>query len=301
MLEEIKIPGTDAAVDNPLSGALSALNQLAGTRTVEVDLPILKCKAFVRPVNGSEELRLRTMKASGAAFIKSFNKVIFEHVEFEGLKFENVDDFQQHLTPPDKAILVYALLDATFAKLPEKMITCPSCGQVDTHEPEPSALFHADTITKQWEDADFKNFKIEANIVEGFDVTYGMPVESERIKIIENKENSELRNELNETDDILSPIELFSVYIKSVKIVQGDEVFELTDPVKEILPLLRDMPMDLKAKLLEDQSIKELIEYSPNFYLDIQCSNPGCEIKHYKWDNINPEQDFFLKALSVYN
>ncbi len=61
MLDEIKLP---QAVD-----ALSALQNLAGTRQVEVELPILQTKAMVRPVDGSEELRLRTMKASGAAFI----------------------------------------------------------------------------------------------------------------------------------------------------------------------------------------------------------------------------------------
>ena len=306
MLDEIQIPGStpeqDEKIVSALDGALSALATLAGTRTVEVDLPILKVKAYVKPVNGSEELRLRTMKASGAAFIKSFNKVIFEHVNFEGIKFDDFEDFQNNLSPADKNILVYALLDSTFTKLPEKIITCPSCGQVDTHNPEPSKIFHSDSISKVWEhEEESSEYMVKSTIVDGFDVMYAMPSETDRLLVIESKENSELRDELEETDDILSPIELFSVYIKQINIKQGDTLFELTDKVKEILPLLKDMPMELKSKLLSDETVSEFIDYNPKFYLNITCSNIACKQKEFKWDNINPEQDFFLKALSVYN
>ena len=64
------------------SQALAALNNIAGTRTVEIDLPILQTKATVRPVTGSEELKLRTLRASGATFVSSFTELLFEHTSF---------------------------------------------------------------------------------------------------------------------------------------------------------------------------------------------------------------------------
>lgn len=309
MLDEIPVgPLAQTAIEpkelekNSVQEALSALANLAGTREVEIELPILKTKVYVQPVNGSEELRLRTMKASGATFIKSFNKVIFEHCRFEGVKFNDLEDFQDHLTPPDKALLVYALLDATFSKLPEKMIKCPTCGTSDTHSPEPENLLHADTISKTWDhEKEYTDYELISEIVPGFKVIYSMPSETERIKILEEKKNSEMRNDLEEYGDVLNAMELFAVYVKRLEIMEGDKVHILDDKVQQIIPTMNQMPLELQAKLLEDVTLEEFVDYSPKFYLDIHCSNLGCEKPDFKWDKIDPEQDFFLKALSVYN
>lgn len=294
MLDDIKLPQA--------ASALSALQNLAGTREVEVELPILRTKAIVKPVNGSEELRLRTMKASGAAFINSFNKLIFEHTTFEGVKFNDLPDFEKHLTPPDKALLVYALLDATFSKLPEKVITCPYCGTTDNHSPSPSAIFHPDTIPSVWKETlDFPEFEISSELVPGFTVVYAMPTEEDRVKILKQKENSEMRDSIEQDGDVLSALELFCIYIKRLEIKDGESEFILTDKIVDIIPTVKTMPLDLQSKLLEDNSLAPLIEYTPNFYLDISCSNINCPEKHFKWEGISPEQDFFRKALSVYN
>ena len=294
MLEEIKLPQA--------TSALSALQNLAGTRQVEIDLPILKTKAIVKPVDGSEELRLRTMKASGAAFINSFNKLIFEHTEFEGVKFANLADFQKHLTPPDKSLLVYALLDATFSKLPEKIITCPSCGTTDNHSPSPDALMHADSIPSIWkEDKEFNEYEIVSEIVPGFTVVFAMPTEEDRMQILQQKENSQMRDSIDENGDVLSSLELFCIYIKRLEIVDGETIFKLEDKINDIIPTIKQMPLDLQSKLLEDSSVAPLIEYTPNFYLNITCSNIHCHDREFKWEGISPEQDFFLKTLSVYN
>ena len=52
---------------------------------------------------------------------------------------------------------------------------------------------------------------------------------------------------------------------------------------------------------LEDTKVSKLVGYTPNFYLDITCSNIECKKKAFKWEGVSPEQDFFLKTLSVYN
>ncbi len=300
MLDEI------ANLGSKKDSALSALHNLARTREVEVDLPILKTKVMVRPIVGGEELKLHTMKASGSTFIKEFDKLLFEHCVFNELKFANLQDFIKHLCPADKAMIVQALLDATFSKLPEKIITCPDCDQVDTYTPEPSELLHGDSIKRVWnKDIDFEDYEVQSEIIPGFTVVYGMPTEQDKLDLLEVKENSEMREQLEETNDLLNNIEIFSIYIKKMIIANPtdddkDNTLILTDKVKDIIPTIMSMGLDLKSTLLEDETINEFADFIPNFYLNIKCSNLACG-KQFKWEGVNPEQDFFRKALSVYN
>ena len=292
---------TPAAV-SVLDSALSALSNIAKTRTVEIDLPILNCKVLVHPVNGSEELRLRTLKSSGSTFIHSFNQVILDHCKFDGIDFDDLKDFEDHLTIPDKSILVAALLDATFTTLPERLIKCPNCGKTDTYSPEPSALFHDDTIKKTWEEKeDFRTFEIKSEIVPGVTIVYEMPTETDRSTVVDEKDNAALRDNLEENNQLLNQIEMFCVYIKRMEIQNGEEIIILEDKLELLIPTIKKMPMELQAKLLDDQTLKQFVDYNPTFYLDLTCSNALCSKKDFKWDDIQPEQDFFRKTLSVYN
>ena len=60
------------------------------------------------------------------------------------------------------------------------------------------------------------------------------------------------------------------------------------------------MPLDLQVKLIDDPTVDSLTEYNPYYYLKIKCGAPACQ-HEFKWDDINPENDFFRKALSLYN
>lgn len=294
MLDDLKLPQAMQAI--------SALQVLAGTRSVEIELPILKTTVTVTPINGSEDLRLRTMRSSGATFIKAFNTLLFEHSTFKDIKFSGLHDFQAHLTPPDKAMLVYALLAATFSKLPEKVITCPACKQTHNYSFAPNAMLQADTITRTWDmSEDFTDYLIESEIVPGFKVFYSMPTEMDRLAILEAKSNSEMRDSVDTDNDVLSAIELFCIYIKKIEIKNGDETITLTDKLFDVIPTIKGMPLDLQTTLLDDLSVAPLVEFNPNFYLKIYCQNKDCGKPEFTWSNVNPEQDFFRKALSVYN
>lgn len=305
MLDEIIIPKENEVIQSPslVDNAINALSVLAGTRTVEVELPLLMTTAFVKPITGSQELRLRTMKATGAAFVESFNKVLYEHTTFSTLKFNSFQDFNSHLTPPDKALLTYAILNSTFKTLPEKIVTCPSCGDVNTIKMSPEDIFHADSITAKWEHKeDFTDYRLSNELIDGLTIYYKMPVESDRIKLLKLKTNSEMRNELDKNDDILSDLELYTLYIDKIVIdIPDQDVIVLNDFEKEIYQTIINMPLDIQAKIIEDISIKEFTQFIPKFYLNIHCENLSCEKPEYKWKGIDPEQDFFLKALSVYN
>ncbi len=87
----------------------------------------------------------------------------------------------------------------------------------------------------------------------------------------------------------------------TLEIKNEEDDIILTDKINDIIPTIKKMPLDLQSRLLDDSSVAPLVEYTPNFYLNIQCPNVGCELKQFKWEGVNPEQDFFRKALSVYN
>jgi len=290
-LEE-QLPKTDQA--------LNALKILAGTRTVEVELPILKTKVKVSPIDGAEDLILKTLKSSGATFIHSFNELLFKHCKFDGIEFEGVKDFEDHLTPPDKQLIVYALLNSTFNKLPEKTITCPHCKTSEVYSAPPEAMFHQDTIQKVWDKVDFESYEIMSEVVPGLQVFYSMPTETDKLLLLESKTNGQMREDILENDDVFNTLELFSVYIKKLIIKHENGDIVLTDKVNEIIPTINGMPLELKAALLKDETVSEFTEYAPKFYLNLTCDNRKCN-RDFTWDEIDPEQDFFRKALSVYN
>jgi hypothetical protein len=133
--------------------AISAIEKLSGSGEVEIDLPMLRTSAIVRPIDGGDDMKMKTLRTSGATFIKNFNDLLMLHTSFNDIKFSNLKDFQEHLTPPDKSLLVYALLTSTFTKLPEKTINCPECEAPVAIDKMPSEMLHDDTFKKM--DIDF--------------------------------------------------------------------------------------------------------------------------------------------------
>ncbi|MFA7129458.1 MAG: hypothetical protein WC136_09835 [Sphaerochaeta sp.] len=295
MLDEIKIPENK---QTKLGSALNVLNTMCDVRTSEVDLPILRTSCEITPLTGSEDLTLKTLRASGSTFVRNFNKLIYDHTKFKNIEFESFEDFQNNLTPPDKSMLVFGLLDSTFKTLPEKVITCPHCKKSDTYHFHPSDIVHSDTFTKEWTHP--MDYTVSSEVSPGVTLFYGMPTEKDKLSIIDSKSNGQLRKNLEDEDDILNNVDVVGMYIKKIEIRKGKEVITLTDKKEEIIPLLNDCPFELKLKIIEDETISQFTDYVPNYYLNIVCKDGLCA-KEFKWDNINPENDFFRKALSIYN
>jgi len=279
---------------NKLEQALKLSQGLSLTREVEIELPMLMTSAVCRPIINSEELRLVTLRVSGEEFSHSLNKVIMEHTVFKSVKFKDLTDFEDNISPSDKMLLMFALLSSTFSKLPEKIITCPHCDHPDNHAPMPSEIFHPDSIVKVWSNGNIADYEKPFIISDDFKIIFGIPSETDRINLLKNKTNQQLKDSVTENDDVLTPIELITLYIKRVEI--GEIIL---DDIFDISKFMNNLPLDYKSIILEDETINELIEYLPKFYLKIHCSNLKCQ-KDFKWFNINPELDFFRKALSVY-
>ena len=284
------------------ANALDALQLLSSARKTEVFLPILKTSVIMRPFNGAEDLYLQTLKVSGATYQRYLAQLIFNHAEFLEINFESFDDFVKHVPVIDKQVMIQGLLQATFAELPEKIIKCPKCDQPDTYKFAPEEMVHSDTFIKHWDkEQEPFDYVVVNEIIPGFRVTYGMPMEEDRLEVLKGVSSSEMRENLEKHQDVLSLIDFMGIYIKKIEIDQADgSTIELTDKREDILPTIKNMPLDLQVKLIDDLTINEFTEYNPYYYLNIRCSVPSCQ-HEFKWADIKPENEFFRKALSLYN
>ena len=289
------------AMTPPFMKALTALDKLSTVKKIELYLPILKTDVVVEPYIGAEDLDLKSMQTSGVEYVDAFNKLLFRKCTFKDIAFKNYEDFIKNVTPVDKTLLVYGLLAATFSKLPEKTIGCPKCNKQEVYDMfSPSDMYHPeDIIEKEWTYSSVDDFLIQSKILDGFDIEYKMPTESDKLQILSFKDNASLRNTLKEENDVFTPMEMIALYINKMTIKDGDSEIVLTDKIKDILPTLKKMPLDLKTGILEDGSIELFSDYMPNFYLKCKCQNPECG-HDFIWAEVNPEQDFFRKAIFVY-
>ena len=283
--------------------ALNVLATLSKTRKTEVRLPILQINAIVSPFSGAEDLYLQTLQVQGATFHKYFDEIIYEHTEFIGIKFESFEDFLEHLSPIDKQVLVTGLLQATFTELPEKIIKCPKCGEADNYKFNPREMVHEDTYLKEWDkDQAPEDYTISNEIIPGLIVHYCMPTEAQKLKVLNFSSSSQMRTNLEKHNEVFSLIDLMSIYIKRIVIVGGSEDGSdlVLDDINDILPTIKEMPIDIQTMLIADQTVDTFTEFNPFYYFNIKCGVPTCG-HEFKWDNIKPEQDFFRKALSLYN
>jgi len=295
MLDE----ASGATYKNDVEEAIANLNDLSSIGTVEVELPILQCRAVISPIVGNDDLIQKTLKTTGYNFIKTFNELLLKNTKFEGIDFESLEDFEKHLSASDKMIIIHGLLDATYSTLPEKLITCPHCKKQNPYTFTPSDMVHEDTYKKQWShDEDFTEYRATKTIIDGFDIVYKMGTEDQKLKLLKNKSTQQLKDDLQDVGGLLNNLELITLYIDKIIIGKGKNKKIYSDD-KKIIDIINGMAADLKTKVIEDQTINEFLEYAPNYYLNVFCKDISCS-KEFNWYDIDPETDFFRKSVSIY-
>ena len=282
--------------------ALNVLSKLSGARKTEIYLPILKTRVIMSPFSGAEDLYLQTLKVSGSTFHRYTDEMLYQQAEFLDLGFSSFDDFLNNITPIDKSVMFVGLLQATFNELPEKIIACPKCGKSDTYAFSPEQLVHPDTYPKVWDkEEDARHYEVTNELVPGVFITYGMPYEGLKLEVLSSNSSEDMRNNLEKHKDVLNLVDFMALYIRKMVIKsEGSEDIVMTNMKEDILPTVKNMPLDLQVKLIDDSTIDVFTEYNPYYYINIDCGNPACNHK-FKWDDIKPENDFFRKALSLYN
>jgi len=309
--------------------ALNIANKVTNIREISVTLPIMGETISVTPMEGIDDLHLKTLFGNSTHFLKTFNQLLYKHINHKGL-FEDLDDFNKRITEYDKRLIVYALITSSFDTLPERTLTCPMCGNKDIHDLDPELMLQQDSLEQTWDkEINYLDFREEVVIVpmseetdENGDYTgnqisifYKIPTEQDKIDLMElvnvNKRKIDENN-----GELLTTLEYFITYIDRIEIKQHDQrkkdnegnITEgvvagkkiiLNDIATEIFPFVTKCNLIIQDKIVKTTPVEKFEKYQPKFYFNMQCLNSACSHK-YKYDVGNIENEFFRKALSIY-
>jgi len=277
--------------------ALNQVTTVADIRSIETELPILKIKVEVTPLTGSEEQALKTAAVSPESFLKKVDELLFHHVKFQNIKFESYNQFLANLFPPDKSILIWALLNATYLVLPTMEKECENCNELYLVDSTPKELIHEDTITKIWDsELPPTEDRIIQTALNGYLVfELGMPSERDKLIISKLLNPDQIKDNINQAGNILSYTDNLVFFTKTIIVGTGDERIVLTDLVQDIAPFIRNLPPKVSDAVKNEIDLEIYSDYMPDFYLNTTCSHCGNQEKIY----IDPEISFFRKAVSL--
>jgi hypothetical protein len=299
----LPVAGAETKKQNNLAGAFNALDALCQWRETEVELPLLGIKVLVKPIKGLEEMRIKSLKASGETFIKTFNQILFEHIDFQGqVEFKDLNDFMSHLGAADKSAIVYGLVFATYTSLGEREFECPHCSKKQVYDIRPDELLQPDTFGKKWDKPGlFTDFRDVITVVPGFDITIGFSTEQDSINILSIIPNNEIKENLSERSELLNTLKIFIMFIKDIKIKTPDGDIILTDLKEEIYPFIMGLQnVNILESLIDKLSkYEEFNQYNPKFYAIRNCNSLECG-KEFRW-MVNPEIEMFRKASLFFN
>ncbi len=277
--------------------ALDSINKKADLRAFETDLPILKVQAAVGPLTGKEEQVLKTSSVSTNKFLMELNKLLYSHADFEGVKFSNFDDFLENMFPPDKSMLVWALLTSTYLKLPDMERKCSKCSQDYILESVPKDLIHNDSLPQVWDKGISPNEYTEVQTaMDGF-LTFeiGLPSEKTRIKITSTLTPNDTKENIAKNANLFGFAESLMYFTKSITVGEGDNRTVLTDPFQDIKPFLENLAPKITDSIRSEIDIKIFDKYMPSFYLNAACTHCG-NIEKVLTD---PELSFFRKTILI--
>jgi len=279
--------------------AMEATAALTKLRNIEVELPLLKTKAIVTPLMNIDDAQLKSLYSTGATFLTTFNRILFEHVTFSDIKFESFDDFQMHLNPADKSLLVYALLTCSFTELAEKEFTCPNCNKTYVKALDPSSMYKVDAQPKKWQfKEDFLTYSKTVKINDWLQIDYKMPNELDKLKLVALFNEQEMKDNVQDNGGILNNMAMLALYIREVRIKgENEEPIILNDIMTEIYPWLNSTPIDLKTKIIKTNETKLFDPFMPKFEYKLVCDH--CKDQH-TWEGVDPEEDFFRQILFIY-
>ena len=287
-----------AAIQGPkYMDALENVLQVADIRSIETELPILRTKAEVSPLTGEEELALKTASVSPETFLKKLDEILFRHTTFTNFKFASYQEFLANLFPPDKSMLIWALMTASYLVLPTLEKVCENCGENYLIDSAPADMIHEDSIPKIWDkDLPPSEYTVVQSVLNGY-LTFeiGMPSERDRLVITKLVNPAEAKENIERTGGLLSYADNLTFFTKAIVVGDGNERIVLTDVIQDIHPFLKNLPPKVADAVKNEVDVTVYDEYMPRFYLKTTCSHCG----HKEEIDLDPEIAFFRKAVSV--
>lgn len=277
--------------------ALDSVIGMADIRAIETELPILKTKVEVTPLTGKEEQALRTAAVSPESFLKKIDELLFNHTKFNNYEFTSYHDFLANLFPPDKSILIWALMSSSYIVLPTVEKECGSCGERYMLDASPNDLIQQDTIKKIWDkDLPPTQFTVAQDVLDGY-ITFelAMPSERDRLIVTQLVNPEQAKDNVNETGGLLSYTDNLVFFTKVLSIGEKDSRIVLTDVVQDVYPFLNNLPPKISDAVKNQIDLTIFDEYMPRFYLKTNCKH--CRVEEEI--DVDPEIAFFRKAISL--
>ena len=277
--------------------ALTSITDLADIHAVELELPLLRTKVEVTPLTGEEELALKTAAVTPESFLNKLDELIFKHSSFKGIEFENYLDFLENIYPPDKSMLVWGLLNATYMILPSMEITCNSCGENNIVEAAPAEMLHTDTIKNLWDNPLHpREYIAVQKLLDGKLVfSLSMPSERKRLEISKIITAADAKKNVQQNNNFANYMDNILFFIVSVAVGEGKDAIIMTDIIQDIKPFLKNLPPKISDVIKNELDLMIFDEYLPNFYITTKCKHCGAE----EDISVDPELTFFRKSLSV--
>jgi len=277
--------------------ALKHIIGVADIRAIETELPILRTKVEVSPLTGAEEMALKTAAVSPDSFLKKINELLFNHTKFQDHDFVSFNDFLSSLYPPDKSVLIWALLTSSYLVLPTMEKKCEKCGEKYILEAGPADMLHQNSITKIWDNSlPISQYTEVQTILDGYiTVELGIPSEKDRLVITNVINPEQAKSNIQDTGSILSYMDNLVFFTKAIIVGEDQDKIVLTDVIQDIYPFLKNIPPKISDAVKNQIDLSIFDEYMPKFYLIGKCNSCGAteEIP------VDPEISFFRKAISL--
>jgi len=280
--------------------ALEQVSLAADIRSIEVELPILRTKVEITPLSSKEEQAIRTASVSPESFLRKLDEILFNHIIFKENIPRTYQDFLKSLFQPDKAVLIWALLNSTYLVLPTLEKKCEQCGSQYPVEATPGELMQPDTFEKIWDKSEPATEYKEEQLIEmarGYLIfEIGMPSEFEKLALLSIMHPQEAKNNIEATGEILSPADNIIFFTKSITFVDelGNKII-LTDLIQDIYPFLKNLHPKVMDTIVSKLKLDLFNDYMPNLYLNTTCPKCGHNDKSF----IDPEITFFRKTISL--
>lgn len=278
--------------------ALERVNSISNLKSIEVQLPIIGGTAFVSPMTSKEEQELRTARVSTNGFLDKITELLYKHTKFKDKEYDSLGSFSRDLYTSDKSMLVWAIMAASYSKLPTIARACENCGSTIEAKLDPGDVLKEDGLPKLWDkDVPPSEYTITKSIMDGA-ITFelSMPNDAERSELSTLFAPSTTKKNIAETGDIFSYYVNLIFFIKKVQIKGEDEDIILTNRIQDIYPFMQELNPKVKDIIMGEINIDEFEEYIPKFYEDVPC--PSCN--NLERFYVYPEIEFFRKALSIY-
>ena len=278
--------------------ALESMLSMADIRSIETQLPILKTTVEITPMTGQEEQAIRTAAASPEGFLKKLDELLFGHTKFKDREFTSYHEFLANLYPPDKSVMIWALLTSSYMVLPTMEKECSECSKTYIIDSTPGELIHDDTIEKSWDKPlpPSEYTEVQDAIPGMLSFEIGMPSERDRLVVTKLINPSQAKENLENTGGILSYNDNLAFFSKAIMVEGEDQPkIVMTDVINDMHPFLSNLPPKITDAVKNNLDLSVFDEYMPRFYLSTKCTHCGASEEV----DVDPEVAFFRKAISL--